>query len=154
MRARLRVEGLTEAIDRVDLVGERARAPEPVLRSEAVRREFLESERRKFDRGGWRRDTPRWVAYKRAHGFDVRTLRMTGQLERQLTIGGPGTMYHARGSSVTFGVRPGPGSVYYAQPLAKGSATRPARRMVVFDTAARMRVSVQVERYIADGIVR
>lgn len=35
--------------------------------------------------GGWKPDSPGWVAYKAKHGFDIRVMHMTGRLRASLT---------------------------------------------------------------------
>lgn len=152
INGRLRVEGLKAAIDRIDLVGQRARAPEPALRARQTLHDLTASEQRKFARGGWRRDTPGWIAEKRRRGLDTRTLRMTGRLERALESGA-GLTFSAYNSTLTWGIPRGRSDLYYAQALAKGTSTHPARRMVVIDRIARDRIAVRVERYIADGLI-
>lgn len=155
IRARLAVEGLKEAVHRVDEVGDRARRPEPALRHRDTLLDLQMSERRKFARGGWRRIKPEWAAEKRRRGLDPRTLRATGRLESALvnaTHGVRATVYNAE---LRWGIRAGRSELYYAQALAKGwtSSTGqvPARRMVVIDQTARGRIAERVERFIAHG---
>lgn len=152
--ARVSVEGLKEARARVDDVGIRARQPEPVLRSPGVFADLLASEERRFGtNAGWRRDTSKWVADKQRHGWDQRTLRKTGELERQLTRGGPSIVFTAWNGTMTFGVRGGRSTLYYAAPLARGARGGAKRRMVRIDRVATYRISGRISRYITYGIV-
>lgn len=153
MRSRLRVEGLQEATRRIDDIGERARRPEPALRGHQTLLDLQQSERRKFARGGWRRDTPAWIKEKRRRGLDTRTLRATGRLESSLANATNGVKATVYNGVLTWGIRAGRSDIYYAQVLAKGSATRPARRMVVIDRGARDRIAARVERYVALNVV-
>ena len=153
MRARLKVEGLQAAVHRIDVVGERARRPEPALRSRETLQDLTASEKRKFARGGWRRDTPEWIAQKRRRGLDTRTLRATGRLERTLTTGAGGMRFSAYSSTLTWGIPAGRSDLYYAQVLAKGTSSMPARRMVVIDKIAKGLIAERVGRYISDGEV-
>lgn len=157
IRARLSVDGLREASLRLDDVGLRARRPEPALRSAATREAVAASERRKFDRGSWKRDTAKWASYKRHHGLDARTLRATGRLEAALTnpAGSAGVSFTAYNATLKFGIRPGRSDLYYAQALAKGVGhAKTKRRMVVIDKPARAEIAGIAERYIATGLPR
>lgn len=151
MRTRLQVDGLAEAVARVDDTGDRARRPEPALKAPATLLDLQSSEHRKFARGGWRRDTPGWIREKRRRGLDPRTLRATGRLESALTNATHGVKATVWNSTLTWGIRAGRSDIYYAQVLAKGRGRMPARRMVVIDRTARDRIAARVERYIAHG---
>lgn len=153
MRSRLRVDGLQEAVRRIDVVGERGRRPEPALRAQQTRRDLTASEQRRFASSrGWKRLTPGWVSEKRRRGLDPRILRATGRLERSLTSG-TGITFKAFNGTLTWGIPRGRSDLYYAQALAKGTTSMPARRMVVIDRAARDRIAIRVERYVAYGEV-
>lgn len=157
MRARLKVDGLAEAVRRVDDVGDRARRPEAPLRAPATLQDLQESERRKFARGGWRRDSPAWIKRKRLSRLDPRTLRATGLLESALANATHGVKATVYNGVLTWGIRAGRSDIYYAQALATGWTTSsgrvPARRMVVIDTKAKDRIAARVERYVAYGEV-
>lgn len=156
IRARLKIDGLREASLRLDDIGLRARRPEPALRSPATLRELQAGERRKFAKGGWRRDTPKWIKQKRRQGLDARTLRATGRLEAALTSGAKqaGVTFTAYNSTLRWGITPGRGDLYYAQALAKGVGhAKTKRRMVVIDKGARAQIAGHVEVYISTGIV-
>jgi hypothetical protein len=154
VRARLQVEGMREAVSRIDHVGDRARRAEPALGARQTLRDLQASEERRFATGrGWKRLTPRWAAEKRRRGLDPRILRATGRLYGALTHGGAGVTFHAYRNELRWGITPGRGDLHYAQPLAKGAGRLPKRRMVVIDREARDRISVRVERYIAYGEV-
>lgn len=154
MRARLKIEGLKEAQLDVGELGDRARRPEPVLRADQTQLDLQQSERRKFARGGWRRDTPAWIREKRRRGLDPRTLRATGRLESALTNATHGVKVTVWNSALKWGILAGRSSIYYAQALAKGSSSMPARRMVVIDRTAKDSITARVETYIADGEIR
>jgi hypothetical protein len=157
IHSRLTVTGLKEATSRLDDVGLRARRPEPALRSDATLHALQDSERRKFNRGGWRRDTPKWIGQKRRRGLDARTLRATGRLEAALTSGKgrAGITFTAYNATLKWGIRPGRGDLYYAQSLAKGSGhAKVKRRMVVIDKPARGEINAIVGNYIATGVAR
>jgi hypothetical protein len=153
MRSRLRVDGLQEAVRRVDVVGDRGRRPEPALRAHQTLQDLTASERRRFDsQRGWKRLTPDWVREKRRRGLDPRILRATGRLERSLTSGA-GITFKAFNGTLSWGIPRGRSDLYYAQALAKGTSSTPARRMVVIDRTAKDRIAIRVERYVAYGEV-
>ncbi len=155
MRARLEVSGLRANVERLDDLGDRARMPEPVLRSAETERILMAGERRKFQRGGWQRDTPAWIKRKRREGLSPRTLVATGRLERALTsLGAEGhndIVHRAWNGTLIWGIRQGRSDLYYAQPLAKGVRGRRPSRMVVIDSTTRSEIAANVERYIVDG---
>ena len=154
IRGRLAVDGLKEAIKRVDEVGDRARRPEPALRAPGTLLDLQLSERRKFARGGWRRITPRWAQQKRRAGLDARTMRATGRLESALTNATHGVRATVWNATLTWGIRAGRSSIYYAQPLAKGVGNPPkARRAVVIDKPARQSIAQRTEKFIAYGFL-
>lgn len=148
-RARLQVEGLREAAQRVDAVGERARRPEPALRADATKRDLQEGERRRFSHArGWRRITPEWAAEKRRRGLDPRIMRATGRLESILTNAPVGSVrFDAYNGELRWGLV-WRSSAYYAAAQAKRG-----RRSVVVDKVARQAVAERVRRYIAEGAV-
>lgn len=152
IRATLKVDGLKDATTRLDDVGQRARKPQPALRHHLTQRDLQLSERRKFARGGWRRDTPRWTAQKRSAGLDTRTLRATGLLESALVNATHGVRARVVGPDLQWGLLAGRSDIYYAQALAKGSASMKARPMVVIDPIARESIAQRVQSYIADGV--
>jgi hypothetical protein len=149
VRASLKVDGLPEAIKRVDSIGVRARKPWPVLRSAATRKDLYASEQRRFSTGrGWKRLTPRWVDYKRAHGLSTRRLVATGALEQTLTHGGDALRFTTTGGALIFGIKVR-SHLFYAVPLARGAGKLPARRMVVIDKPARTSIAMRLQRFIA-----
>lgn len=154
-RARFQVEGLKEAVERVDDVGERARQPEPALRSDVVLGYLMAGEGRKFRRGGWQKDTPAWVARKRARGWQTRTLVKTGRLEDALVRLGPkghnDILFRAWNGELTWGIRPGRSDLYYSQALAKGVRGRRPSRMVLIDKETKQLIAAHVQKYIATG---
>lgn len=154
MRARLRVDGIKASVERVDDVGERARRPEPALRAPGTLHDLQLSQRRKFARGGWRRDTPEWIKEKRRRGLDPRTLRATGRLESALVNATHGVKATVFNGGLTWGIRAGRSDIYYAQSLAKGTRGSAPRRMVVIDKTAKEHIATRVERYVADGVIR
>lgn len=155
MRARLTVEGLKAAQDRIDAVGDRGRRPEPALRAPKTLLDLQQSERRKFRRPG-RRASPEWVAEKRRRGLDPRTLRAHGVLESALTNATHNVKATVFNATLTWGIRSGGGQsdVYYAHKLAKGTSTGRKWRVVVIDKIARESIAVRVETYVADGDLR
>ena len=150
--ARLKVEGVKEAVQRLDDVGYRARHPEPALRSEATKADLGAGEARLFARSPWPPDSSQWASYKRRHGLDPRVLRATGRLEGALTSG-TGMTFRAWNATLWWGIPLGRSDLYYAQPLAKGAGHRKPRRMVVIDQDTRVRIGRRVQIYITDGFV-
>lgn len=153
MRARLKVEGLKEATTRLDAVGLRARRPEPALRARQTLADLTESQMRRFSQArGWKRISPRWVAQKRRQGLDPRVMRATGKLAHALTSGA-GMTFNAHNAELRWGIPRGRSDLHYAQALAAGTSSTPARRMVVIDKTARASIAARVERYVTQGIV-
>lgn len=155
VRAGLRVEGIREARAMIGAVGDRARRPEPPLRSVATHRDLYASEQRLFRMNGggrWRRPSGAWVAEKRRRGLDTRTLRATGNLEGFVTSSAAMT-FRAFNGTLSWGIPRGRSDVYYAHTLARDRRGRRGWRMVVIDTDARNRISIRVERYIADDVI-
>lgn len=148
-RARLQVEGLREARERLDEVGDRARRPEPALRAPATKRDIQEGQRRRFSHArGWRRISPEWAAEKRRRGLDPRIMRATGALESVLTNAPVGAVqFSAYNAELRWGL-PYRSSVYYAAVQAKRG-----RRAVVIDKVARRAISERVQRYVAEGVI-
>jgi hypothetical protein len=142
MRQGIEVQGLRQAQNRIDRVGDRAQRPLPGQVASAIRRELERSEARRFRSGaGWRRLTPRWVEYKRAHGFDARKLVMTGSLEKALTQGGGDSTFTASHMAVEFGLKA----------TAKYKAIAKYRRPVMVDRSSRTEIAQIVQRYVAGG---
>jgi hypothetical protein len=50
-----------------------------------------------------------------------------------------------------WGITPGRSTLFYAQPLAKGTSRMPPRRMVLIDRPARGSIAHRVEEFIAYG---
>jgi len=154
-RARFQVEGLKEAVQRVDDVGERARQPEPALRSDTVLAALMSGEGRKFQRGGWPKDTRAWIDRKRRKGWPNRTLVATGRLENALVKLGPkghnDILFRAWNGELTWGIRQGRSDLYYSQALAKGVRGRRPSRMVLIDKQTKAEISAHVQKYVATG---
>jgi hypothetical protein len=148
VRMRLTVEGLAAARDRVDDVGDRARRPEPALRSAGALRDLQESERRRFSQArGWRRITPEWAARKRQMGLDPRVMRATGRLQSALVNATDGVRATVFNGQLSWGIRTAP-LVRYASAQA-----RQGRRTVVIDRPATTSIAERTQRFIADGFV-
>ena len=146
IRMRLTVEGAREARARVDDVGDRARAPEPALRSAGTLTELKLSERRRFSQArGWRRISPEWVARKRRSGLDPRVMRASGRLESALTNATGGVRATVWNGQLTWGIRTQPMVRYASAQAARG------RRTVVIDRPATEGIAGRVQRFIADG---
>lgn len=141
-RAGVEITGLKQAQDRIGDVANRAREPLPAPVARQVLRELQASERRRFATGrGWRKLTPRWVAYKRTHGFDTRKLVMTGGLERSLTHGGGDVRFIASRYQIVFGLAAKREYMILAH----------TRRPVMIDRDARKEIPQIVQRYIGQG---
>lgn len=149
-RGTLVVEGLPEAIHRLDAVGERARFPEPALRAPGTRRALQESERRRFTKYRFRPDTKAWVARKRREGLSTRTMQATGRLRSALENAnyGEGVRQTVFRSMLTWGIRTGQSPVYYAAVQAKRG-----RQAVAIDRLARIDIAERVQHFIAYGFL-
>lgn len=149
MRSSLAIEGLREAVKRVDDVGERARRPEPALRASETRRTLQESERRRFSRYRFKRASPAWVERKRREGLDTRTMHASNRLSSALENAEGGTVrMTVFNSTLTWGLRTGATPTFYAQIQA-----RRGRRSVVIDRPARGEITDRVERFVAYGFI-
>jgi hypothetical protein len=150
MRSSLRIVGLPEAVHRVDAVGERARRPEPALRAPSTRRDLQESERRRFTNYRFKPATREWVARKRREGLDPRTMHASNRLSSALINADMGSVrFTVFNSTLTWGLRQGRSTTYYAQiQAARG------RRSVVIDRVARVNITGRVESFLAHGFVR
>jgi len=146
MRATLKIEGIREARHRVDEVGDRARRPEPALRSPEVLRALQMSERRKFTTGRFKRDTAAWVARKRREGLSQRTMEATGRLRSALENATAPVRRTVFNSQLTWGIRGGRSDLYYAVVQAGRG-----RRAVVIDRPARAEIAERVETFLAHG---
>ncbi|WP_217913231.1 hypothetical protein [Miltoncostaea marina] len=144
-RASIRIEGLRDAMQRIDEVGERARRPEPALRAPETKFDLQLSERRRFSHArGWKRITPEWAAEKRRRGLDPRVMRATGRLESVLTNADAGDIrFDAYNAVLRWGLK-WRSTAYYAAAQAKRG-----RRAVVIDRQARAAITERVQRYIA-----
>lgn len=149
MRALLKVDGIKESRRRVDEVGERARKPEPALRSSYVLRALQESEKRKFSRGRFKRDTPEWVARKRREGLSIRTMEATGRLRTSLEQALAPVRRTVYNATLTWGIRAGRTDLYYAAIQASRG-----RKAVVIDPLARDAIANRVEVFIAHGFLQ
>lgn len=148
MRALLKVDGLRESRDRIDEVGERARRPEPALRSPAVLRALQESERRKFTTGRFRRDTADWVARKRREGLSTRTMEASGRLRSALENATAPVRRTVFSANLTWGIPGGRSDLYYAAIQAQRG-----RKSVVIDKIAREQIATRVQTFLAYGFV-
>jgi hypothetical protein len=147
VRSTLRIEGIREARQRVDDVGERARRPEPALRAAGTRMDLQMSERRRFTGYRFKRDTPAWIARKRREGLDQRTMVASGRLESALTNAEAGSVrFTVFNGTLTWGLRQGASPTYYAQIQAQRG-----RRTVVIDRIARASIATRVETFLASG---
>lgn len=145
---RLQVIGLKEAIHRVDEVGERARRPEPALRSPEVLFALQESERRKFATGRFPPDTKAWIDRKRREGLSTRTMVASGRAKAALENATPPMRRTVFNSMLTWGIPPGRSDLYYLQVQAARG-----RRAVVIDRPAREAVAGRVQHFIAYGFI-
>lgn len=149
-RGTLTVEGLPEAIHRIDEVGHRARNPEPALRSPATRLALQESERRRFSKYRFRPDTKEWVARKRREGLSTRTMQASGRLKSALESAnyGEGVRHNVFRSTMTWGIRAGASGIYYGAIQAKRK-----RNPVAIDRIARIDIAERVQHFIAYGFI-
>lgn len=144
--SRLQVFGLKEAMARVDAVGERARRPEPALRSPQVLFALQESERRKFATGRFKRDSKAWVARKRREGLSTRTMVATGRLKAALENATPPVRRTVFNAMMTWGIPGGRTDLYYA-----AIQRRHGRNAVVVDPLAREHIAGTVQEFLAYG---
>ncbi len=150
MRTTLRIEGLREARDRIDDVGERARRPEPALKATGTKLDLQQSERRRFTMYRFPPASPEWVARKRREGLNPRTMRATDALSSALMNAEMGVVrMHVFNGNLTWGLRSGTEVMRYAMV----QATR-GRRAVVIDRRARREIAGRVERFLAYGFTR
>lgn len=147
-RQMLRIDGLPEARKRIDDVGERARRPEPFLRSDKVLLALQMSERRKFTTGRFKRDTKAWVERKRREGLSTRTMQATGRLRAALENATPPVRRTVFNSQLTWGIRGGRTDLYYARVQAQRG-----RRAVVIDKIARAEITDRGQDFIAHGFL-
>lgn len=147
-RGTLLVEGLPQAVHRIDEVGDRARSPEPALRSASVRRALQESERRRFSRYRFKPDTKAWIARKRKAGLSPRTMVASGRLKSALENAnfGEGVRQTVFQSTLTWGIKAGSSGLYYAAIQAQRG-----RKAVAIDRLARIDIAERVEHFIAFG---
>lgn len=150
MRSTLRIEGLREARDRVDDIGDRARRPEPALSATATKFDLQMSERRRFTTYRFLRASPEWVDRKRREGLSPRTMVATGRLKSALENAEAGAVrLNIFNGTLTWGLRQGAAPTYYAQIQAQRG-----RRTVVIDRLARRNIAGRVESFLAYGFVR
>lgn len=149
MRQGLAIEGLKAATRRIDEVGERARRPEPVLRSPGVLLALQDSERRKFSTGRFRPDTKEWVARKRREGLSPRTMQATGALRAALENAVLPVRRTVFNATLTWGIPGGRTDLYYATVQAHRG-----RRAVVIDKIARVAIAHRVQTFLAEGFIR
>lgn len=145
----LRVDGLREARERVDLVGERARRPEPALRAPGVLLALQESERRRFSGSyRWRPITKEWRERKRREGLSTKTMVATGRLAAALGNAVSPVRRTVYNGTLTWGIRGGRTDLYYAQVQAHRG-----RRSVVIDRIARASIAERVQTFLAHGFI-
>lgn len=149
-RGTLLVEGLPEAIHRLDEVGYRARFPEPALRAPGTLLALQESERRRFSKYRFRADTRAWVARKRREGMSTKTMQATGRLKSALESANlsEGVRLTVFKSLLTWGIRAGATNLYYA-----GVQAKRGRKAVAIDALARIDIAERVQHFIAYGFV-
>lgn len=150
MRASLRIDGLPAARKRIDSMGDRARAPEPVLRSAGTKMDLQMSERRRFYSYRFKPASKEWVARKRREGLSPRTMIASGRLSSALINAESGSVrFTVFNSTLTWGLRQGRSQTYYAQVQAHRG-----RKAVVIDRPARASIANRVESFLAHGFVR
>jgi hypothetical protein len=149
VRQSLQITGVREARERIDDIGDRARRPEPALRSAQVLMALQQSERRKFTTGRFKRASPAWVERKRREGLSPRTMQATGRLRSALENATPPVRRTVFNSQMTWGIRGGRTDLYYAVVQAGRG-----RRAVVIDRPARAQIAERVEGFIAHGFIR
>lgn len=149
-RGSLLIEGLPEAIRRVDEVGHRARFPEPALRSPGTLMALQESERRRFSKYRFKADTRAWVARKRREGLSTKTMQASGRLKSALENAnmGEGVRMTVFKSFLTWGIRAGSTDLYYA-----GIQAKRGRKAVAIDSLARIDIAERVQHFISYGFV-
>lgn len=150
MRASLRIDGLPAARKRIDDVGDRARAPEPALRSSGTRMALQLSEQRRFFGGyRFRPASKEWVARKRREGLSTRTMVASGRLSSALINAESGSIrFTVYNGVLTWGLRQGRSQTYYAQVQAAQG-----RKAVVIDRIARENIADRVQSFLAHGFV-
>lgn len=147
MRARLDIEYLREAQDRIDAVGERARSPEPALRSDAMLGALRANERRLFASTKWTKNTAKWDARKRKRGLSPKRMQASGLLRLILEAGGRNVVrFSAYNGTLIYGLYGGRTAVFYARILADRDRRR---RPVRLDKVFRLKASDIVSRYVA-----
>ena len=152
---RLRIEGFHTAAQRLDDVGDRARAPEPALRAPETLADLKAGQAKRFaSKAGWKPISPRWAQEKRRRGLDDRVMRMTGRLERALTQTADkaeGIVFHAYNKELRWGIKGGRTPLYYAAILARPGRNRPARKVVVMRKETRIAIATRIETYVNTG---
>lgn len=150
MRGTLRIEGIREARERLDDVGDRARRPEPALSAAATRRDLQESARRRFTGYRFKPASPEWVARKRREGLSTRTMIASTRLSSALINAEMGTVrLNVFNGNLTWGLRSGTEVMRYAMVQAARG-----RRAVTIDRAARRSITERVEEFLAYGFIR
>ena len=147
-RARLKLEGMDEAIRRVDAVGERARAPEPALRARPTLWDMQLAARRTFLTGRFKPASPEWVARKRREGLSTRTMQATLRLRSALENANrsEGVRFSVFNRELRWGLNVTSEVGTYA-----AAQARAGRRAVRIDIPARRNVAQRVEDFIAHG---
>lgn len=152
MRARLDIEYLREAQQRIDKVGERAKAPEPALRSHAMLAALRANERRLFASNKWTKNTRKWDARKRKRGLSPKRMQASGLLRLILEAGNTGSAvrFSAYNGTLIYGLYGGRTAVFYARILADRDRRR---RPVRLDKVFRVRATEIVTRYVAEDVL-
>lgn len=151
MRSTLRIEGIKEARQRVDDIGDRARRPEPALRAPGTRMDLQLSERRRFQRYRFKPVTKDWRERKRREGLSTRNMQATQRLKSILENAEAGSIrLNVFNGTLTWGLRrAGPGEPGFYAMVQAGRG----RRTVVIDRPARASIAQRVESFLAHGFV-
>lgn len=147
------VERILEAQNMIGGVGDRARAPEPALRSQATLRALQRGERRVFARSRFKKNSAAWDRRKRRKGLSPKRMQASGLLRLILEGGGSVSgnsvvQFSAFRGELRFGLRGGRTIVYYARILADRDRSR---RVVKVDQPARIDIVDIVAGYVFDG---
>lgn len=158
MRARLKVEGVSEHVVELGRIGDRARRPEPALRARQTREDLQDASRKRFRRG-LRRASRAWILEKQRRGLSTRTMHATGAAMLALTNNsGPArgaVTFNAFNAELRWGVKRGRSDLFYIQVHAGGYTTKKGRqaprRVVVIDKPARESIAERVVTYVHTG---
>lgn len=140
MRLDIEATGVTQAGERVTLIGDRARDPRPVLSE--IADELLGAERRLFATGrGWAPLKRSTVQRKAREGLDPRPLHATGRLERALSVrGAPGQLLQITRDELRVGLPRGRSVAFYGRfQKARGRDPLVSRAIVTRIASPRLR---------------